>query len=158
MEGNGEISFRWPLYLLLWARMPKKKWSSPLSQQNNPKCSTWLQSQNDRIISVRFPVKPFNITVTQIYSPSTIAKEAEVEWFYEDLQDLQELTPKKKRYPFHHRGLECKTRKSRDTWNNRQAWQNEAAQKLTEICKEDTMVIANTHFQQHKRRLYTWES
>ena len=80
--------------------MPKKKWSSPLSQQNNPKCSTWLQSQNDRIISVRFPVKPFNITVTQIYSPSTIAKEAEVEWFYEDLQDLQELTPKKKKISF----------------------------------------------------------
>jgi len=157
MEGNGEISFRWPLYLLLWARIPKKKWSSPLSQQNNLKCTTWLQSQNDRIISVRFPVKPFNITVTQIYSPSTIAKEAEVEWFYEDLQDLQELTPKKKKdILFIIEDWNAKV--GRDTWNNRQAWQNEAAQKLTEFCQEDTMVIANTHFQQHKRRLYTWKS
>ena len=52
---------------------------------------------------------------------TTNAKEAEVEWFYEDLQDLLELTPKK-RYPFHHRGLECKSRKSRDIWSNRQIW------------------------------------
>ena len=68
-----------------------------------------------------FQGKLFNIIVIQVYTPTTKAKEAEVEWFYEDLQDLQELTPKKKRYPFHHRGLECKSRKSRDTWNNRQA-------------------------------------
>ena len=69
------------------------------------------------MISVRFQGKPFNITVIQVYAPTNNAEEAEVEWFYEDLQDLLELTPKK-RYSFHHRGLECKSRKSRDTWND----------------------------------------
>ena len=69
---------------------------------------------NDRMISVRFQGKPFNITAIQVYVPTTNAEEAEVEWFYEDLRELLELTPKK-RCPFHHRGLECKTRKSRDT-------------------------------------------
>ena len=74
-----------------------------------------------RVISVRFQGKPFNITVFQVYAPSTNAEEAEVEWFYEDLQDLLELTPKK-RCPFLRGELECESRKSRDTWNNRQVW------------------------------------
>ena len=65
--------------------------------------------KNDRMISVRFQGKPFNITVIQVYSPTSYAEEAEVERFYEDLQDLLELTPKK-RCPFHYRGLECKSR------------------------------------------------
>ena len=73
------------------------------------------------MISVHFQGKPFNITVIQVYAPTTNAEEAEVEWFYEDLQDLLELTPKR-RYPFHYRGLECKSRKSRNTWSNRQIW------------------------------------
>ena len=73
------------------------------------------------MISVRFQGKPFNTTVIQVYAPTTNAEEAEVEWFYEDLQDLLELTPKK-RCPFHYRGLECKSRKSRDTWSDRQIW------------------------------------
>ena len=76
--------------------------------------------KNDRI-SVHFQGKPFNITVIQVYAPISNAKEAEVEWFYDDLQDSLELTPKK-RYPFHHWGLECKSRKSRDTWSNRKIW------------------------------------
>ena len=62
---------------------------------------------------------------------------------------------------FHHRGLECKRRRSRDTWSNGQIWpwvQNEAQQRLIEFCQENTMVIANTLFQQHKRTLYTWTS
>ena len=67
--------------------------------------------KNDRMISVRFQGKPFNITVIQVYSPTSYAEEAEVERFYEDLQDLLELTPKK-RCPFHYSGLECKSRKS----------------------------------------------
>ena len=54
-----------------------------------------MQSQNDRMISVRFQGKPFNITVIQVYAPTSNAEEAEVEWFYEDLQDLLELTPRK---------------------------------------------------------------
>ena len=72
--------------------------------------------KNDRMISVHFQYKPFNITVIQVYSPSTNSKEAKVEQFYDDLQDLLELTPKKKKkFPFHHRGLKNKSRKSRDT-------------------------------------------
>ena len=72
--------------------------------------------KNDRMIC--FQGKPFNITVIQAYAPTN---NAEAEWFYEDLQDLLELTPKK-RCPFHYRGLECKSRKSRDTWSNGQIW------------------------------------
>ena len=73
------------------------------------------------MISVRFQGKPFNTTVIQVYAPISNAEEAEVERFYEDLQDLLELTPQK-RCPFHYRGLECKSRKSRNTWSNRQIW------------------------------------
>ena len=73
------------------------------------------------MIYVRFQGKPFNITVIQVYAPPSNAEEAEVERLYEDLQDLLELTPKK-RCPFHYRGLECKSRKSRNTWSNRQIW------------------------------------
>ena len=69
--------------------------------------------RNDRMISVRFQGKPFNITVIQVYAPTRNVEETEAEWFYEDLQDLLELTPF--RYSFHYRGLECKSRKSRDT-------------------------------------------
>ena len=82
-----------------------------------------------RVFSCLFSSKSSNITVVQIYTPTTNAEEDEadsmkIEWrFYEDLQDHLELTPKrKKKCPFHHRGLECKSRKSRDTWNKRQTW------------------------------------
>ena len=77
--------------------------------------------KNDRMISVCFQGKPFNITVIQVYAPTSNAEEAEVEQFYEDLQVLLELTHKK-RCPFHFRGQECKSRKSRNTWSNRQIW------------------------------------
>ena len=77
--------------------------------------------KNDRMISVRFQAKPFNIKVIQVYAPTSNTEEAEVEWFYEDLQGLLELTPPK-RCPFHYRRLECKSRKSRNTWSNRQIW------------------------------------
>ena len=77
--------------------------------------------KNDRMISVCFQGKPFNIMVIQAYAPTSNAEEAEDEWFYEDLQDLLELTPPK-RCPFHYRGLECKSRKSGNTWSNRQIW------------------------------------
>ena len=77
--------------------------------------------KNDRMISVRFQGKPFNITVIQVYAPTSNTEEAEVEWLYEDLRELLELTPKKI-CPFHYRGLECKSRKSRNTWSNRQIW------------------------------------
>ena len=112
------------------------------------------------MISVRFQGKPFNITVIQAYVPTSNAEEAEVEWFYEDLQDLLKLKPK------------------RDVlfiigdWNAKVgsqetpgvtgkfglgAW-NEAGQRLIQFCQENALVIANTLFKQHKRRLYTWTS
>ena len=73
------------------------------------------------MIPVHFQGKPCNITVIQVYVLTSNAEKAEVEQFYEDLQDPLELTLKK-RCPFHYRGLECKSRKSRDTWSNRQIW------------------------------------
>ena len=74
-----------------------------------------------RMIFVCCQGKPFNIRVIQVSGLITNAEEADIERFYEDLQDLLELTPKKICL-FHHRGLECKSRKSRDTWSNRQIW------------------------------------
>ena len=77
--------------------------------------------KNNRMISVRFQGKPFNITVIKPYAPTSNAEEAEVEWFYEDLEDLLELhPPPKKKCPFHYRGMECKSRKSRNTCSKRQ--------------------------------------
>ena len=67
--------------------------------------------------------------------------------------------PQPHRCPFHHRGLKCKSRKPRDTWSNRQDWPwstKWSRQRLIEFCQKTTLVIANTLFQQHKRRLYTW--
>ena len=107
------------------------------------------------MISVCFQSKPFYITVIQIYAPTSNVVEAEVELFCDDIQDILELTPPNK-CPFHHRGLEYKSRKSRDTLSLEQ--QNEAGQRLTEFCQENALVVAKTFFQQHKRRLYTWTS
>ena len=73
------------------------KWSSHHSQRKSPKCSTWMQSQK-RQNDVYFQGKPFNITVIQVYALTSNAEEAEVERFYEDLQDLLKLTPKKKSF------------------------------------------------------------
>ena len=115
---------------------------------------------NDRIICIHFQGKPFNVMVIQVYAPISNDEEAGVGWFYEDLQDLLELTPKK------------------DVlfiigdWNEKigsqeipgitgkfgLGVQNEVGQRLIEFCQENTLVIANTLFQQHKRRLYTWIS
>ena len=74
------------------------------------------------MILVHFQGKLFNITVLQVYAPTTNAKEAEIEQFYEDLQDPLEYQKKKKKSPFHKRELECKSRKSRDACSNRQVW------------------------------------
>ena len=77
--------------------------------------------KNDRLISVCFQGKPFNIMVIQVSTLTRIVEEAEVEWFYEDLLDDLEITTPKT-WPFYYRGLRCKTRKSRNTWSNRQIW------------------------------------
>ena len=110
------------------------------------------------MVSVHFHGKPFNITVIQLYALTNNSEEAIVEWFYEDLQDLLELT---KDVIF-----------ILDDWNVKVGSQetpgvtgkfgfgvqNEAGQRLIEFLQENTLVIANTLFQQHKRRLYTWTS
>ena len=112
------------------------------------------------MISVRFQGKPFNITIIQVYAPTSNAEEAEVEWFYKDLQDLLELIPKK--------GVLFIT----GDWNAKVGSQetpgvtgkfgleiqNEAGQRPIEFCEKNALVIANTLFQQHKRKLYTWTS
>ena len=77
--------------------------------------------KNDRMISVCFQGKPFNIMEKQVYALTSNAEEPEIELFCEDLPDLLELTPPK-RCPFHYRGLECKSREARNTWSNRQIW------------------------------------
>ena len=112
------------------------------------------------MFSVRFQGKPFNIRVIQVFAPTSKAEDAEVERFYEDLQDLLEL--KSKKYVLFITG----------DWNAKVGSQetpgvtgtfglgewNEARQKLIEFCQENKLVIAKTLFQQHKRRLYTWTS
>ena len=116
--------------------------------------------KNDRIISVHFQGKPFNITVVQVYVPISNAEEAEVELFYEDLQDLLELKPKKD-VLFIIGDWNAKVG-SQETpgisGNFDLGVQNEAGQRLIEFCQEDTLVIANSPYQQHRRRLYTWTS
>ena len=116
--------------------------------------------KNDRMISVRLQGKPFNITVIQVYAPSSNAEEAEVEWFYEDLQDLLELTPKKD-VLFILEDWNAKVGSQETpgvTGKFGLGLQNETGQRLIEFCQENALVIANTLFQQHKRRLYRWTS
>ena len=81
----------------------------------------WCNLKNDRMISVHFQGKPLNITVIQVYAPTSNAEEAEVEGSLKTYKTCLESTPPK-RCPFHFRVLECKSRKSRNTWDNRQIW------------------------------------
>ena len=115
---------------------------------------------NDRMISVHFQGKPFNITLIQVYAPTNNSEEAEVEWFYENLQDLLELTPK--RDVFFMIGDWNAEVGSQETSGVTGKFglgiRNEAGQGLIEVCQDNALVIANTLFQQHKRRLYTWTS
>ena len=109
------------------------------------------------MISVHFQGKPFNIMVIQAYAPTSNAEEAEVEWVSEDLQDLLELTAKKD-VLFIIGDWNAKSRKSRNTWVTGKfglGIQNEAGQRLIGFCQENALVIANTLFQKHKRRLHT---
>ena len=112
------------------------------------------------MISVCFQDKSFNITVIQVYAPTSNAEEAEVEWFYEDLQDLLELTLKKD-VLFIIGDWNAKVGSQETpgvTGKFGLEIQNEAGKRLIEFCQENALVIANTLFQQHKRRLYTWTS
>ena len=112
------------------------------------------------MISVCFQDKPFKITIIQVYAPNSNTEEAEVEQFYEDLQDLLELTSKKD-VIFIIGDWSGKVRSQETpgvTGNFGLGVQNEAGQRLIELCQENALVIANTLFQQHKRKLYTWTS
>ena len=112
------------------------------------------------MISVHFQGKPFNTTVMQVYAPTSNAEEAEVERFYEDLQDLLELTPKKDAC-FLIGDCNAKVGSQETpvvTGKFGLGIWDEAGQRLIEFCQENALVIANTLFQQHKRRLYTWTS
>ena len=109
------------------------------------------------MISVRFQGKPFNITIIQIYAATSNAEEAEVQWFYEDLQDLLELTPKKDvLFIIGDWNAKVGGREAPGvTGKFGLGIRNEAGQRLIEFCQENALVISNTLFQQHKRRLYT---
>ena len=112
------------------------------------------------MISVRFQGKPFNITVIKVYAPISNAEEAEVERLYEDLKDLLELTHKKD-VLFNIGDWNAKVGSQETpgvTGKFGLGMRNEAVQRLIEFCQENALVIANTLFQQHKRRLYTWTS
>ena len=109
------------------------------------------------MVSVHFQGKPFNIIVIQVYALTSNTEEAEVEWFYEDLQDLLELTSKKD-VLFIVGDWNAKVgsqETSGVTGKFDLGIQNEAGQRLIEFCQENALVIASTLFQQHKRRLYT---
>ena len=112
------------------------------------------------MLSVYFQCKPFNITVIQVYALASNVEEAEVERYYEDLQDLLELIPPKD-VLFIIGDWNAKVGSqeiSGVTGKFGLGVRNEAGQRLIEVCQENTLVIANTLFQQHKRRLYTWTS
>ena len=112
------------------------------------------------MISVCFQGKPFNITVIQVYALTSNAEEAEVEQFYEDIQDLLELTPKKD-ILFIIEDWNAKVGSQETpgvTGKFGLGVQNEAGQRLKEFCQKNALVLANTLFQQYKRRIYTWTS
>ena len=116
-----------------------------------------MQSQKWHNGLCSFPRQSFNITAIQIYALISIAEEAEVEQFYKDLQDLVELTPKKD-VLFIRGDWNAKVRSQEIPGAIGKfglVVQNETGQRLTEFCQENTLVIANTLFQQHKRRLHT---
>ena len=116
--------------------------------------------KSDRVISVHFQDKPFNITVMQVYAPTSNAEEAEVKRFYEDLLDLLELTPQKDvLFIIEDRNAKGGSQETPGvTGKFGLGVQNEVRQRLIEFCQENALVIANTLFQQHKRRLYIWTS
>ena len=116
--------------------------------------------KNDRMISVRFQGKPFSITVIQVYALTSNAEEAEVERFYEDLQDVLELTPKTDvLFIIGDQNAKVGSQEKPGVTGKfgLGIW-NEAGQRLIEFYQENALVIANTLFQQHKRRLNTWTS
>ena len=160
-DRNGRIEFRWPLYLLLWTKVLQKKWHSPHTQQKSPKCSTWAQFQKWQNDISSFPRQTIQHRNNQSLCPN--------HWCWRSWNWPALWRPT---WP-----SRTNTQKKRclyitGDWNAKVGCQeipgvtakfalgvhNEAGQKLTEFCQENTLVIANTLFQQHKRWLYTWTS
>ena len=112
------------------------------------------------MISVRLQGKPFNIMIIQAYASNSNGEEAEVEWFYEDLQDLLELTPKKDvLFIIGDWNAEVGSQETPGvTGKFGLGIRNEAGQRRIEFCQENALVITDALFQQHKRRRYTWTS
>ena len=104
--------------------------------------------------SLRPQGKPFNIMVIQVYAPTSNAEEAEVKWFYEDLQDLLELTPKEDVRIIGDWNAKVRSQETPEVTGK--CGFGEAGQRLIEFCQVNALVIANTLFQQNKRRLCTW--
>ena len=112
-----------------------------------------------RMISVHFQGKSFNFTVIQVYAPISNAEEAAVERFYEDLQDLLELTAKKDvLFIIGDRNAKVESQETPGVTGKFGRTWDETEQRLIEFCQENALVIANTLFQQHERRHYTWMS
>ena len=152
----GEL--RWPLYLRLWQESPRRNGVAIIVNKRVWKAVLGCNLKNNRTISVRFQGKPFNITVIQVYALTNNTEEAEVERFYEDLPDLLEIIPKKDVLFII------------GNWNAKVGSQeipgiigkfglgvqNKAGKRLAEFGQENALVIANTLFQQQKKRLYAW--
>ena len=142
------------MYLLLWARIFQRNRVAIIVNQR-------VQNlKNDRMISVCFQGKSFTITVIQVYAPTSYAEKAEDEQCYEDLQDLLQLTPQND-VLFSIGDWNAKVGSQETpgaTGKFSLGVQNEAGKRLIEFCQENALVIANTLFQQHKTRHYTWTS
>ena len=112
------------------------------------------------MISIRFQGKCFHITVIQVYAPTSNAEEAEVERFYEDLQDTLELKSQKDvLFIIGHWNVKVRSQEIHGIIGKFDTGvQTEGGVRLIEFCQENSLVIASTLFQQHKRRLYTWTS
>ena len=118
-----------------------------------------MQSQYDRMVTVHFQGKPFNITEIQVYALTSNAEEVEVERYYEDLKDLLQLKPQKDvLFIIGDWNAKVGSKTTPLTGKFGLGAQHEASQSLIEFCQKNALVIANTLFQQYKRRLYTWTS
>ena len=146
-------------YIYCYGQESLRRNSVAIIVNKSLKCSTWMQSQKQQN-DCCFQGKIFNITVIQVYAPTRDAEEVEVERFYEDIQDLPELTPQKDvLFIIWDWNAKAEIQETPGvTGKFHLGVQNEAGQKLIEFCQENVLAIANTLFQQHKRRLYPWRS
>ena len=145
-------------YFYYVGKNPLEEMQQPSQSTKEPEIAgTWAQSQTRQDDIVHFQGKPFNITIIQVYAPTA---KAEVKWFYEDLEDLLDLTPNKDvLFIIGEWNAKIDSQEILGvTGKFGLGVQNEAEQGLTKVCHQNILVIANTLFQQHKGQLYTWTS